>query len=244
MIESSTEKEKKPAHQLWITIHRHGPKASSSGPLSPEGKQLTKQYFDDAYSGVPASIMQEGVSLEYSPIQRAEETVNIYQIFLAKNGVKVKDRKPDERLSEGTITSREHVIEQLGGYGGLWVEKWLQTDKGEIQGLKTGKEAVAGFCSWLLEKVSQTRTSQTDAEVDAFSHGALILAFMLKLQEKLGQNIVPEDWKERKILDNTLGYLSYINFSFNPDSPEVLVFRFAGQNIEIPIKILKDLAGQ
>lgn len=242
----SPESEKSPDFDLAIIVHRHGPKEGLAGPLSKEGIEGTEEYFAEAYKRISLDRHDlDGIDVEHSPIGRTKQTAEIYSDVVRKyNNAKIRSTTEDERLSEGTVAEHPELIEQYGGKGGKWIKGWLDAKERPLKSVKTGNEAVKDFASWLLEKINIRKTSGGTQEIDAFSHGPLMLGFLLKLEAKLNQQILPEDWQDKKVFDNIMNYLSYINFYINSKRPDILTCHFKGNNYEVPITAIEELSGQ
>lgn len=237
------ESKEKPNYQLAIIVHRHGPKASMSGPLSSEGKDATEEYFTQAYEGIALdAYAPEGIDLEHSPIGRTTETADIYADTLTKyNNAKFKSRTADERLSEGDISHYENLIREYGGKGGKWLKGWLEAKDRPVPTVKTGSEAASDFTEWLLDKVHNGQEQGGDQQVDAFSHAPVMAAFFLKLEQELNTKILPEDWQESNIFENSLNYLNYANFYTDSKNPNTLIVNFLGNKIEVPLDTLEKI---
>jgi len=236
--------EKLPDYRLAIIIHRHGPKEGMAGPLSAEGEQQTEEYFREAYEGFDLDTGEvEGIDIEHSPMVRAKKTSQIYSEVIGKyNNAKIKSTREDERLSEGTVAEHLDLIEAYGGKGGKWIKGWLMADRRLREDVKTGREAVQGLASWLLEKITKRKQEGGTQEIDAFSHGPLMLGFLLKLEEKLGYKILPDNWEDKKVFENILYSLSYMNFYTESTRPEVVTLYFKGHSFEVPLTIIQELA--
>ncbi len=240
-----TKLEKKPKYKLNIIVHRHGPKQGEDGPLSEEGKQVTRDYFENAYEGVSMDSSSGGIDIVHSPINRTQQTASIYsQVVEQTNSGVIKSEAADDRLSEGGIAENKEVLGKLlqeYGAGGKWIIGWLKMEYRPSPEIKSGQEAVADFSKWILDKVSDSSRKGGSQEIDAFSHGPVMAAFLLKLQEKLGLSILPENWQEKKIFENVLNYLSSMNLWTDSDMAGTIQLNFAGNKIEVPIKALNEL---
>lgn len=241
--QENIELKEQPYFKINITVHRHGPKEGIAGPLSSEGERVTEEYFVDAYKGIEFDDETGGADVEYSPIGRTRKTAEIYTDVVRKYGMgKIKSSREDERLSEGNIAEHLDLIEKYGGRGGKWIKGWMEAKERSLPDVKTGGEAAADFADWLLNKISDRQKQGGTQEVDAFSHGPAMLAFILKLEEKLGEKILPEDLQDKNIFESTLNYLSYMNFSADSSRPETVSFSFQGKKFEIRLSVLEELA--
>lgn len=241
---SSTEfKEKVPEYNIAIIVHRHGPKDGIAGPLSAEGKEITEDYFTDAYRGFNFENKEvEGIDVIHSPIGRTKETAEIYTNTVTKNNnAKIKSVTEEERLSEGTVAEHMDLIEGYGGRG-KWMKNWLEAKERPLPDVKTGSEAVQGFAEWLLEKITLRQAEGGNQEIDAFSHGPLMLVFLMTLEEKLNVQILPENWEDKKVFDNIIHSLSYLNFFGDSSNPEIITMHYKSQNYQIPLTEIEALA--
>jgi hypothetical protein len=237
------ESEKLPDFKLAIVVHRHGPKSGLAGSLSEEGIEQTEEYFRDAYEGIELDELDlDGVDIEYSPIYRTKQTSEIYADVMRKYRAKVRSSHEDERLSEGSIAEHPEIIAAYGQTQTEWIKGWLRDNDRRDKNVKTGKEAVKGFASWLLEKIQHRKQDGGSQEIDAFSHGPLMIGFLIVLQEKLNQSILPQNWEDKKIFDGIMGYLNYFNFFIDSKRPDVVMFQFKGVNYEVPLNIIEELA--
>ncbi len=227
------EKKEQLPFKIGIVVHRHGPKASIAGPLSTEGKQVTKEYFDF----VAAQGVGE-IDIEHSPINRTQETAEIFSdAVIGQHGPeKIKSVKFDERLSEGGIAEHPDLIEAYGGRGAKWIAGWMQASKRPSPEVKTGKETAADFTDWILSKISDRQLKGGEQEVQTFSHAPVMVAFILKLEEKIGDKILPED------LSLFIGsYLSVMDFNADSSQPDIMKFSFGDRTFEIPVSVLREI---
>ncbi|MEO6077851.1 MAG: hypothetical protein ABIP54_03625 [Candidatus Andersenbacteria bacterium] len=241
--QSYIESREDPAFDLNIIVHRHGPKEGMTGTLSVEGRQATEDYFSEAYKGIEFDGPEDGVDIEYSPIHRTRETADIYSSIIQKNGIgKIRSTHEDERLSEGSVAEHPELIESYGGKKGKWLTGWMETENRPLPDVKTGQQAATGFCEWLLEKVSIRKHEGGKQEVDAFSHGPVIVAFLIQLEKKMNTKILPEHWQDTNIFEGSANYLRYINFHANSSAPDRVSLFFNDKKIEIPLELLGNMA--
>jgi broad specificity phosphatase PhoE len=213
-----------------------------AGPLSSEGESMTEEYFADAYKGITFDEAAGGADIEYSPVSRTQKTAEIYSNVVIKYGIgTVKSSRADERLSEGSVAEHPNLIENFGGREGRWLKGWMEAKDRPLPDVKTGSEAAADFSEWLLAKVSTRQREGRKQEIDAFSHGPVMAAFLLKLEEKLGQEILPKNWQDKNIFESSLNYLNYMNFHADSSRPDTLSLFFGEKKIEIPISSLQEL---
>lgn len=232
-LSQNTESKEKPDFKLGIIVHRHGPKEGIAGPLSGEGKKSTEEYFTFI-----SKEELDGVDVEYSPVGRTQETAQIFSDVVGrKQGAdKIKSSRSDERLSEGGIAEHPDLIDEYGGRGGKWIKGWMKADERALPDVKTGKESAIDFTDWLLSKINTRKQEGGVQEIQAFSHGPVMAAFIIKLEEKLGKKILPAD------LGIFIGsYLSLMNFYVDSSSPDIVIFSFGSKKFEVPISTLQEL---
>jgi broad specificity phosphatase PhoE/quercetin dioxygenase-like cupin family protein len=227
------ESKERPDFKISIIVHRHGPKEGIAGPLSNEGKQMTKEYFD--------FVAEQGigeVDVEHSPVGRTRETAEIFSDAVTrKHGAeKIKSIQFDERLSEGDVAEHPDLIDEYGGRGGKWIKGWMEAEKRSLPEVKTGKETAADFADWILSKISAREKQGGEQEVQAFSHGPVMVAFISKLEEKLGEKVLPEN------LSIFIGsYLSLMDFYADSSRSDIVNFSFGSKKFEIPVSMLQEL---
>lgn len=240
-IPQTPEKEKWEVH---ITVHRHGPKSSVSGPLSEEGKKYVADYFEDAYQGVAPRT--ENVEMESSPIHRAQETGSLYKKSASHFFEKSGPTKIDSRLSEGGIAETKALddLKQKYGRGLGIIEGSMDLKDRPFPEVKTGTEIVRDFSQWILEKIESGKEKGGVREIDVVSHGLVIGPFLYAIQKETGEKIFPEDTDKANIFEKELGYLSYINLWVNSSEPEILNLAFNSKVFQIPVKIIKKLSGK
>jgi hypothetical protein len=237
-----SEKKETPDYRLNITVHRHGPKQGLAGGLSETGKEETAQYFEEAYENITPDLPEgQSVDLEHSPINRAEETIDL---DARHSGQKIRSKKVDERLSEGRIAYHEDVVNQLGGKGGRWTSKWVEMDERPLPDIKTGKEAAQGFAEWLLEKIYERKKLGGEQEIDAASHGPAMVAMLYALEKEVKTQLLPLGWEKTTDYSQLINYLEYFNVYTDSDNPEIIKLTFKGQNVEFSLGVLKKIAGK
>lgn len=243
MIENRAEFRESLKYETRITIHRHGPKIGIDGPLSEEGKAVVADYFDNAYENIP--LATGNITIEYSPIHRAKESAIIYKnSLLSQNPRTSIPLKEDARLSEGGIAENKEVLDGLFrtyGRGGKWIYGWLKMEDRPTPEIKTGSEAVADFSGWILDKIHHVENEGGKQEVDAFSHGPVILAFLITIEEKMKENILPENWTDKNIFATLLDYLSSIQILHDSNSPNEIEINFAHQKHIVPLEVIEEL---
>lgn len=253
-----------PAYQLTIVFHRHGPKQGVGGPLTVEGRERTEEVFDDAYAGVPSEA-SEGVDVVYSNLHeidpsasRAKQTADTAMVSMRSRGEKVRSVSADDRLSEGQMAKHEEFIHSLGGRSGKYLKGWMELETSPIEGVKTGKETAAGVAGWVLEKIAGLQESGRTQEIEAFTHGPVLAAFLLRLEELTGQSILPDNWMQQEIKNEVgevvqpkmspmrthLEFLSSFNLSTDARNPDVFMVNFKSKSISAPLELLRQMAGE
>jgi len=227
------ESKERPSFNLDITVTRHGPKSFISSDLSPEGKDDTRTYFQEAYDGV---ILDEQADLriEHSSIKRTAQTAGIFKTAINNKSELIVD----ERLSEGSIAKDLKVIEKLGGPG-KWIEPWTKLDKSPAPGVKSGKEAVRQFCDWLIDKINNAKNVGGKKEVDAFSHMPVMIAFLAKVQQETGVQLLEESWGDKVQVNNMIRYLDQIQIHADSRTPDIATLRFNDKMVEISIQDIR-----
>jgi broad specificity phosphatase PhoE len=239
---SSIEHKDKPVWRVWIHVQRHGEKEGDSGGLSERGAEEAREYYREAYKGTSAGVVWE---VESSPIDRAEQTAQLYVEAKGELGGSAEFLGTDERLSEGTVSRHSDIqAEHLGGKGGRWMRGFMDLNERlpEAPDMKIGKEVASEFAQWLLEKINAGVGDHQSKNISAFSHGTVMAAFILSLQERFGMDILPVDWKEKNIFRTMLPYLSYVNFDIDSLHPESVDMYFLEKKYSIPKRVIEKIA--
>ena len=226
-----------------MVVHRHGPKEGAAGALTNEGKERTREYFDDAYENVAHDSAVDGVDVLASSIGRSQQTASLELESLRQRGVDVKSFTVDERLSEGGLAKYEEAVKALGGRKGKWIAGWMALDERPMPDVKTGKEAAQDFAALLLEKVLARKQEGGSQEIEAFSHGTVMAAFLLTLQEKLGERIMPDNWMELSPMRSHLDYLTSFNVHMDQASDDKISIFFHGKSVQLPLETLREMVG-
>ncbi|MFA7308864.1 MAG: hypothetical protein WC045_02210 [Patescibacteria group bacterium] len=102
--------------------------------------------------------------------------------------------KPDNRLGCEIEKYTKHC-RALGGTGnGAWVHNWTKQKQLNLAPEKvlTGDEAVTQFSQFLMnEWQEKAEKRKMPSEVVAITAGPLLAAFVIKLQEKIKEQIIP-----------------------------------------------------
>jgi broad specificity phosphatase PhoE len=236
-VQAVAETREVPDFKINIIVHRHGPKEGIAGPLSEDGKRVTKEYFDFVAENTASENV---ITIEHSPVNRTVETAEIFSesVRASQGNEKIESIAPDERLSEGGVAEHPELIEEYGGRGGKWIAGWMNATERSEPDVKTGQETAADFSDWLLSKVLDRQKQGGVQEIEAFSHGPVMIAFMTKLEEKLGEKLLPPD------ISLFIGsYLSLMSFSADSNTSDIIYFNFGDKkNIEIPIPLLEEMS--
>jgi broad specificity phosphatase PhoE len=229
-------------YDLSITITRHGPKESFEGPLSEEGKSLVHNHYSGILNNtkLTSGICRKVVS---SPIHRAKQTAQIYKSIIEKHfKIESDEISEDERLSEKNLLE---FIDLLPPYKkDDWFRYWYTIQEKPGKDVPTGNDAVRGFADWILEQLDKQRESGGVAEIDAFSHGPVMAAFMLKLEEILGVTILSPNNSggDRLRIDKLFAisngdfkYLSNINIQNDSKHPGKIKLNFKEVRMELPL---------
>jgi len=245
------ESQEKLAFDLVINVTRHGPKQGLDGPLSEEGKQKTEDYFSDAYDSVSIDEGREQRVVS-SPKERAKQTANIYQKEMERNsGIKPVEVEIEEFLNEGGILPFYDTLSEEEQKN--WFKHWYEINKGLPLESSDFKKMVRDFSSWLLKEINKIKNTGGNSDINAFSHGPLIGAVLLSLEDELGQEIITSSSNgtdridRKKILDINSGQLralQNINFYINSKDPNIIKINVLNQMFSVPISIFKKFAGE
>lgn len=243
-------RENTPDFDLAITITRHGPKQGQDGPLSEEGKQETDEYFSDAYENVSIDTSRKQRVLA-SPKERADQTARIYQRVLERNnGVDPVEIETEEFLNEGDVMIFINSLSEEEQKN--WFKYWKDGSKKLPPNAPSFKNVVRDFSLWLLKEINAIKTAGGNLDIDTFSHGPLMAAVLLSLEDELGEEIItsPNAGDNRidriKILDlynGQLRALQNINFYINSKDPDTIRLSVLGKIISVPIEIFEKFAG-
>ncbi len=244
------ESKEAPDFDLAITITRHGPKQGMDGPLSEQGEQETEEYFSDAYENVAIDTARKRRVIA-SPKERSNQTARIYQKVLERNnGVEPVEVETEEFLNEGDIMAFYDSLSKDEQKN--WFKYWHDGSKELPPNAPDFKNVVRDFSSWLLKEITTAKTIGGNLDIDAFSHGPLMGAVLLSLEDELGEEIItsPNAGDNRiyrtKIFDlyqGQLRALQNINFYINSKDPKNIKLNFLNKTISIPIEIFERFAG-
>jgi broad specificity phosphatase PhoE len=247
-MEQFTEQTKK-KYDLQITVIRHGPKQGFGGPLTPSGRFSTQKYFIELATRADREEPAQR-KLISSPVQRARETAEIYENIVKKySGIDSSKLEIDERLSEQNVEDFKNQLppEQQDE----WFSFWYTAKRRPRPDIYIGEESIPKFASWLMEKVGEQRITRKRLSIDSFSHGPVMAAFILRLEEKLKTNILPSSLKDRGRLefDRLFGeprspfrYLSKIQFLASSATPFYVDLRIENKTLKIPWALLERLS--
>lgn len=239
-----------PDFDLAVTITRHGPKQGMDGPLSEQGTQETEKYFLHAYKNVVIDPYRKRRVIA-SPKERANQTARIYeQVLERNNNVEPAEVETGEFLNEGDIMAFYNSLtpdEQKN-----WFKYWYDGNKELSPNIPDFKKVVQGFFSWFLKEIKNVKIAGGNLDIDTFSHGPLMGAILLSLEDELGEEIITSpNIKDNRIdrtkifdlYDGQLRALQNINFYINSKEPETIKLSVLGKVISIPITVLEKLAG-
>lgn len=226
--------------ELFISITRHGPKAGlQSEDLSATGKQDVADYFLEAYKNVSIDnknrkqVVSSRIKRVIQTAQTAEHSLQSY------NEAKPIEIELDERISEQGIDALVRALpEERRNY---WFQYWYQSE--------LMPTAVSNFTDWILEKIEAAKNQGGTIEIDAYSHGPLMAAFLLKLEDNLGVQITGQDKNDpsRFGSDKLFGtggefdILSNFNIQMDSKNPEFIRIIFHGRSTDVPIRALKEM---
>lgn len=243
------ESQERLAFDLVINVTRHGPKQGLDGPLSEEGKQKTEDYFSDAYDNVPVDQEREQRVIS-SQKERAKQTANIYQREMERNnGIKPVEVEIEEFLNEGDILPFYDTLSEEEQKN--WFKHWYEANKDLPLESSDFKKMVRDFSIWLLKEINKIKNTGGNSDINAFSHGPLMGAVLLSLEDELGQEIITSSSNgadridRKKILDINSGQLralQNINFYLNSKDPNVLKINVLNKMFSVPINVFEKFA--
>jgi broad specificity phosphatase PhoE len=240
-IQDNNSEQGQKLYELNISVTRHGPKESLGGSLSSEGKESVLRYYQQAWHNLPAKS-DTPRKLISSPINRAVQTANIFKLVLQQksgNSLANLEVEMDERLSEKDLIG---FIGRLEPHQTEWFEAWYISD--------FGKQAVAEFSAWVLEQIENQKLSGGSLEIDAFSHGPVMAAFALHMEDALGQKLLEEAGPNQSRFDITklfsgdkspFGYLGIINLATSSKNPDFINISVDDKVLSAPVDILRNI---
>jgi broad specificity phosphatase PhoE len=239
-----------PDFDLAVTITRHGPKQGMDGPLSEQGTKETEEYFSDAYKNVVIDPYRKRRVIA-SPKERANQTARIHEKVLERNNnVESVEVETNEFLNEGDIMAFYNSLtpdEQIN-----WFKYWYDGNKELSPNTPDFKKVVQGFFSWFLKEIKNVKIAGGNLDIDTFSHGPLMGAILLSLEDELGEEIITSPNIRDGRIDRTkifdlyngqLRALQNINFYINSKEPEIIKLSVLDKVISIPIIVFEKLAG-
>ena len=243
-------KEKEPDFELAICITRHGPKEGIHGPLSKEGKEITENYFTEAYENVPIdkSVKRKIIS---SPEKRTIKTADTYQRVLEKNhGVSPVETELVDFLNEGDLMSFYETLRDNKEKREKWIEYIAGKNNDFPPGTPDLKPIVKNFSIWLVNEIKNIKINGGKLDIDGFSHGPVIGGVLLGIQKELGIEILPplpkkEDRKDYLSIKNLFGKiteLTNINFFISSKEPNIIKLHALGKDISVSISVFEKFA--
>ncbi len=224
---------------LFITITRHGPKQGFDGRLSAQGRDAVKNFYNSIFSS--AIAMPAPDIVVSSPIPRAVETAEIYhEAVIEKFPLSDLPLVQDERLSEKDTV--EFVKELPLGHQADWFRYWYQSE--------VGKFAVSDFAKWILQQINQHSDDLAEFRIAAFSHGPVMAAFILRLEDILDTTIMlpTREGQDRLDFEKLFGaengdfdFLSTLKIEFLTQWPETTIVSFGDTSIRVPLTTLVQL---
>ena len=252
-------KERQKSYRLLFILSRHGPKIGVNGSLSPEGFEQTKEVHRGRYtSGAPTEEMDVVVS----PIFRTWETGQAATSALLEHEGQLGDVDVDARLTEGVLSENEDRVNEIGrltggpdGRHGRMLVAWLTLEKrlANWPEMMLASEAAANVANVILERIDKQKKKGGNKKVEAFSHGPVLAAFLDRLEQLSGQQILPADWKEQAVhgvgketspMWTIFDFNSHVALSTSSDKPEEFTLEFTGKSIKVPLHVLREMAAQ
>lgn len=231
---------------LLVSVSRHGPKDGLEGPLTEQGKNSIKNFYHTIYKD---SINDKEISrkLISSPIRRAKQTAEIFNDVISDRfNIEKQDLEEDERLSEQNLVEYIHLLPAEKQAD--WFRYWYEGGERTLSHVFTGNEAVRNFSQWLLDQVEHQIRSGKRMEINAFSHGPVMAAFILRMEEKMGVEILTlttDRLNYEKLFaegGSEFMYLSNLRFYYFHADPDNISLYFRGKKINIPLSLLKHVA--
>lgn len=227
-------------YELMISVTRHGPKADMHAEdLSPAGRQDVADRFYDAYEGVSIDN-RDRTKIVSSSIKRVVQTVGIAEHSLQQyNEAAPMQVELDERITEQGVNA---FIKQLPeDQRKNWFQYWYESEEGHA--------ATVNFKNWLIEQINNAKSTGGKIEVDAYSHGPVMGAFLIRLEDKLGLKFLARGKEDPLRLNRDklvgeggdLAVLSNFNVTVSSKNPEVIKIFFHGQTHEVSLKDLGNL---
>lgn len=241
------ESKEAPDFDLGITLTRHGPKSGIDGPLSDKGLEDTREYFADAYENVPIDEGRERRVVS-SPKDRAQFTADSFQSILRRDqGLSPVNVESEEALGEWDIMKYYDLLSEEDKKN--WFAIWYNQEKNQGVGL-TPKEVSCKFYNWLLKEINDKKIKGGNSDIDAFTHGPLMAAVLLCLEDELKQDILtriddPQRLDRTKLMDQYNGILrtlQNVNFHISSKDPLNLKLSFLGKTNNVPLSTIEKLA--
>ncbi|MEK9157365.1 MAG: hypothetical protein AAB448_04555 [Patescibacteria group bacterium] len=259
------------SYEFQFTLYRHGPKTSVNGDLSEAGWQKTKDFHAERYDKGLADV--EKVDLIVSPIFRTWGTGQAATAALVERMGEegLGEVGVDERLTEGVLSENEDRVNEIGrltggpdGRHGRMLVGWLGLEKplDNWPEMMTYKQAAGNIAELILERVLLRKEAGGNQKLEAFSHGPVLAAFIVRLEELSGQKLLPQDWKEQAVSGDQVPGISdedkkktspmWTLFDFNSHAilradsyaPEEFTVEFHGKTIRLSLDVLREMAGQ
>lgn len=236
-------------YELFVTVTRHGPKKSFSGPLTEDGKREIEGYF--IYSYKANSITQQTQRrLVSSPVGRSLETAQIYEAVMEKHHhMRPVPLEQDPRLSEHNVEDFKNYLPPSDKED--WFSYWYRATKRPNPNISIGREAIKEFAQWLLEQITIQQDRGGSLRIEAFSHGPVMAGFILRLEEKQDIQILNPLKKGQSRLEfdklfgneeSEFGFLGNISFCSSSDDPDNFYLMIRGKIITAPLKTLAEIS--
>jgi hypothetical protein len=132
-----------------------------------------------------------------------------------------------------------------------WFKYWHDGSKELPKNAPDFKKVVRDFASWLLEEIKSIKSTGGNLDIEAFSHGPLMGAVLLSIEDELGEEIItsPNAGDDRidrtKIFDLYRGQLRALQdmtFYLNSKDPNNIKLSILDRSIQIPIGVLEKFA--
>lgn len=231
-----------PESILSVTVTRHGPKDGLDGELTENGRRWIENYYRDSLKNNTLNTMISR-KLFCSPKNRCRETAKLFQqslkSYLPSLNVELIE---EERLSEKFLVS---FIRSLPSeYRDDWFRHWYVAS--------VGQDAAVDLAKWLIDQITTIHIEKKPLLIDAFSHGPVMAAFILRLEEKSNLEMLPTKSNQDRLHLNKLfssenGDFNYLSsFSIHVPNKNTLEMYVILQNkiFSVPISLLYDLVNK
>ena len=176
-----------------------------------------------------------------SKVNRVVQSANVAeQNMQAYSGAEKLAIEQDDRISEIDVNKFVDNLSEEDKKD--WFKLWFKSDE--------GKKAVANFCDWILDQIDQSKNKGGKIEVDAYSHGPLMAAFMFELEDFLGKRIITEEniSDEQRLnrnrifgADGVFDFVTNVNIHAKSSEPNSIKILFKGKEARVDLNAVRQL---